>query len=104
MYKYIVSFTDTLSKETDPANSGNYLIGLNDPLGNSTFGLESTPAVECYWPGVEKAQRIGAVVLMFSTPKNDSAFNFVGDAITPVYTRELMLAINGVSSMYVLGA
>lgn len=103
MYKYIVSFTDSLSLVTDPANSGNYLIGLNDPLGNSTFGLSESPAFECYWPGVEKVQRIGAVVLMFSTPTNN-AVNFVGDDITPIYTRELMLAINSVSSMYIQGA
>ena len=103
MYKYIVSFTDTLSMATDPANDGNCLIGLNDPLGNSAFGLDSTPAFECYWPGVEKAERIGAVILMFSTPK-DNAINFVGNETTPIYTRELMLAVNGVSSMYVAGA
>ena len=103
MYKYIVSFTDSLNLATDPANSGNYLIGLNDPLDNSTFGLDSAPAFECYWPGVEKAKRIGAVILMFSTPKNN-AINLVGDEITPIYTRELMLAVNSVSSMYVQGA
>ena len=103
MYKYIVSFTDTLSIATDPANSGNYLIGLNDPMSNSSFGLDSAPAFECYWPGVEKAERIGAVVLMFSTSK-DNAYNLAGDDITPIYTRELMLAVNSVSSMYIQGA
>ena len=104
MYKYIVTFNDNLNKETDPANSGNYLIGLGDPLGNSSFGLNAGPAFECYWPGVEKASRIGAVVLMFSTPKTTEAINFAGEETTPVYTRELLLAINGVSSMYVHGA
>lgn len=104
MYKYIVALNDTVSKETDPANSGNYLIGLNEPIGNSTFGLTESPAFECYWPGVEKTNRIGAVVLMFSTPQNN-AYNFDGTVeITPVYTRELMLAVNGVSTLYVLGA
>ena len=104
MYKYIIALNDTLSKETDPANSGNYLIGLNEPIGNSSFGLTESPAFECYWPGVEKANRIGAVVLMFSTPQNN-AYNFDGTVeITPVYTRELMLAINGVSTLHVLGA
>lgn len=103
MYKYIVSFTDTLSVATDPANSGNYLIGLNDPLGNGDFGLQSSPAFECYWPGVEKANRIGAIILMFSAPKYNAA-NLVGDEITPIYTRELMLALNAVSSLHVLGA
>ena len=53
MYKYIVALNDHLSKTTDPANSGNYLIGLNEPLGNASFGLESEPAFECYWPGAE---------------------------------------------------
>lgn len=104
LYKYIVQFTDHLSKATDPADNGNYLIGLSEPLSNASFGLSAGPAIECSWPGVEKADRIGAVVLMFSTPKSDSAFNFVGDEITPIYSRELMLAINGVSSMYVHGA
>ena len=103
MYKYIVTFNDTLSMATDPANSGNYLIGLNDPMGNGAFGLDSTPAFECYWPGVEKEERIGAVILMFSTSK-DNAINLGGDAITPVYTRELMLAKNCVSSKHVIGA
>ena len=103
MYKYIVSFADCLGLDVDPANSGNYLIGLSEPMSNISFGLDSAPAFECYWPGAEKANRIGAVVLMFSTPK-DNATNLVGDEVTPIYTRELMLAINGVSSMYVHGA
>lgn len=103
MYKYVVSFTDTLSLVTDPANSGNYLIGLHDPLTNESFGLGDVPAFECYWPGVKKAERIGAVVVMFSTPE-DNANNLVGNRITPIYTRELLLAVNGVSSMYVAGA
>lgn len=105
MYKYIVTLNDNLSKETDPANSGNYLIGLSEAMGNGTFNLTESPAIECYWPGAEKAERIGAVVLMFSTPKSDSAFNFAGDnEVTPIYTRELMIAINGVSAKYVHGA
>lgn len=104
LYKYIVTLNDTLSKDTDPANSGNYLIGLSDPLLNGSFGLTESPAIECYWPGVEKANRIGAIILMFSTPQNN-AYNFDGSGeITPVYTRELMLSLNAVSSMYVLGA
>lgn len=104
MYKYIVALNDHLNKETDPANSGNYLIGLHDPIDNSAFGLTESPAFECYWPGVEKADRIGAIVLMFSTPQNN-AYNFDGTAeITPVYTRELMLAVNCVSAKYILGA
>ena len=103
MYKYVVSFNDSLSLVTDPANSGNYLIGLNDPLGNSTFGLNYAPSFECYWPGVEKAERIGAVVLMFSTSR-ENASDLVGNITTPVYTRELMLAVNCVSSMYIKGA
>ena len=103
MYKYIVTLNDHLNKETDPANSGNYLIGLNDPIDNSAFGLTESPAFECYWPGVKKADRIGAVVLMFSTPQNN-AYNLAGNDITPIYTRELMLAVNGVSAKYTLGA
>lgn len=103
MYKYIVSFTDTLSLATDPADSGNYLIGMNDPLNNGAFGLEESPAYECYWPGAEKAKRIGAVVLMFSTPK-ENAISLAGSDTIPIYTRELMLALNAVSSMYVVGA
>lgn len=103
MYKYIVVFNDTLSMATDPANSGNYLIGLNTPLSNGDFGLTEGPAYECFWPGVEKTDRVGAIVLMFSTPK-ENAYNFVGDNTTPIYTRELLLAINGVSSKYVIGA
>lgn len=104
MYKYIVKLQDPLNLATDPANSGNYLIGLGEALGNSDFGLSSGPAFECYWPGVEKESRIGAVVLMFSTPKTTEAINFAGEETTPVYTRELLLAVNGVSSMYTLGA
>lgn len=103
MYKYIVAFNDSLSIATDPANSGNYLIGLGDPLNNGDFGLESSPAFRCYWPGVEKADRVGAIILMFSTPK-DNAISLAGSETTPIYTRELMLAVNAVSSMYVLGA
>lgn len=103
MYKYIVVLNDTLSKETDPANSGNYLIGLHDPIDNSAFGLTESPAFECYWPGAEKAQRIGAVVLMFSTPQKNAG-NLAGYDVTPIYTRELLLAVNGVSAKYALGA
>ena len=101
MYKYIVSLNDHLNKETDPANSGNYLIGLHEPIDNSAFGLTESPAFECCWPGVKKAERIGAVVLMFSIPQNN-AYNIAGNDVTPVYTRELMLAINGVSAKYKL--
>ena len=104
MYKYIMKITDSLNLATDPANEGNYLIGLGEALSNSDFGLSNSPAFECYWPGVEKEKRIGAVVLMFSTPKTTEAINFAGEETTPVYTRELMLAVNGVSSMYPLGA
>ena len=103
MYKYIVKFSDSLNLIADPANSGNYLIGLGDALSNADFGLSSGPAFECYWPGVAKESRIGAVVLMFSTPKTTDAIDFAGEETTPIYTRELMLAINGVSSMYVIG-
>ena len=103
MYKYIVTLNDHLNKETDPANSGNYLIGLHDPIDNSAFGLTESPAFECYWPGVKKADRIGAVVLMFSTPQNN-AYNIAGYDVTPIFTRELMLAVNGVSAKYILGA
>ena len=103
MYKYIVTFDDSLSKATDPANSGNYLIGLGDPLGNSSFGLDAAPGYACHWPGAELKERIGAVILMFSTPQ-DNAANIVGNHITPIYTRELLLAVNGVSSLYVRGA
>lgn len=103
MYKYIVKLTDPLNLVTDPANSGNYLIGLGDTLSNADFGLSNSPAFECYWPGVEKVSRIGAVILMFSTPKTTEAINLAGEETTPVYTRELMLAVNGVSSMYVIG-
>ena len=102
MYKYIVSFTDSLSMATDPANSGNYLIGLSDPLNKESFGLDSVPVFACSWPGVKKEKRIGAIVLMFSTP-TDNAENFVGDTITPIYTRELLIAVNSVSSMYIQG-
>lgn len=104
MYKYIVKIDASFNLATDPANSGNYLIGLGGKLDNSSFGLSSSPAFECYWPGVEKEQRIGAVVLMFSTPKTTKAINFAGEKTTPVYTRELLLAVNAVSSMCVLGA
>ena len=103
MYKYIVTLNDYLNKETDPANSGNYLIGLHDPIDNSAFGLTESPAFACCWPGAEKTERIGAVVLMFSTPQ-DNAYNIAGYDVTPVYTRELMLAVNGVSAKYALGA
>lgn len=104
MYKYIVKITDSLNLATDPANSGNYLIGLGEALRNTDFGLTSGPAFDCYWPGVEKAARIGAVVLMFSTPRTTEAINFAGEETTPIYTRELMLAVNAVSTMYVSGA
>ena len=103
MYKYIVSFTDSLNLATDPANRGNYLIGLSDPLTNGDFGLTEGPAIECYWPGVEKAERIGAIILMFSTP-TENAIDFASNDITPIYTRELMIAVNAVSSKYVIGA
>ena len=78
MYKYIVTFDDSLSMATDPANNGNYLIGLNEPLGNSSFGLDADPGYSCYWPGVDLEARIGAVILMFSTPKNGADRKSVG--------------------------
>ena len=40
---------------------------------------------------------------MFSTPQ-DNASNLAGNDVTPIYSRELMLAVNSVSAKYKLGA
>ncbi len=102
MYKYIVRMEDSLGLATDPMNTDNYLIGIGAALSNADFGFSEAPAFECYWSGVEKAERIGAVVVMFSEPKSGSASTIQGDDLTPIYTRELMLAINDVSTMNAL--
>ena len=99
MYKYIVGLEDSLNLATDPANPGNYLIGLSAALSNADFGINESPAFECYWPNTEKSNKIGATIIMFSEPKEDSAIDLEGNSLTPIYTRELMLAINDWSAL-----
>lgn len=104
MYKYIVKFDDSLNLATDPANSDNYLIGLGAALNNADFRISEAPAYECYWPNAEKSRKIGATILMFSEPIEDSATDLQGNSLTPIYTRELMLAVNDWSALNALGS
>lgn len=98
MYKYTLSFTETLDMATDPQNSGNYLIGLSDPLTYANFGASADPFIECWWRGVEKVNRVGALILMFSTPQEATDLN--DNEVTPILSRELMLAVNCWSSVH----
>ena len=104
LYKYIVKLTDSLNLATDPLNPGNYLIGLDVALTNADFKIDESPAFECYWPNNEKSEKIGATILMFSEPKGGSAVDLQGNYVTPIYTRELMLAVNDWSTMNTIGS
>ena len=101
-YKYILKVTTTMNLATDPANSNNYFISIFENVDAKTVGgATEVPAVECYWPNVQKAERIGAVMLLFSDGQ-DSVDLESNDIYSSFYSRELVIAVNDFSERYPL--
>lgn len=103
-YKYILKVTTTMNLANDPANSNNYFISIFDVVdAKSVGGATQVPAVECYWPKVEKAARVGAVMLLFSEGQESDGLTGEGSGdYSSIYSRELVIAINDVSKRYAL--
>lgn len=101
-YKYRIRVTTTMNLADDPANSNNYFISIFEPVDAKTVGgAVQVPAVECYWPTVEKAERVGAVMLLFS--EGQASVSLRGDDdYSSFYSRELVIAVNDVSKRYPL--
>ena len=103
-YKYILKVTSTMNLATDPANSDHYFISIFAPIdAKSVGGATQVPAVECYWPNVQKAARVGAVMLLFSEGQGSNGLQGEGfDDYTSFYSRELVIAVNDFSERYTL--
>lgn len=101
-YKYILKTTTTMNLATDPANSNNYFISIFEIINAKTVGgAVEVPAIECYWPNVQKAERVGAVMLLFSDGQ-DSVDLASNDINSSFYSRELVIAVNDLSERYPL--
>lgn len=103
-YKYILKVTTTLNLASDPANSNNYFISIFEIINAKTVGgATEVPAVECYWPRVQKAARVGAVMLLFSDGQESDGLRGEGSGeYSSFYSRELVIAVNDFSERYAL--
>lgn len=103
-YKYILKVTTTMNLATDPANSDNYFISIFETIDAKTVGgATQVPAVECYWPNVQKAARVGAVMLLFSDGQESDGLQGEGYGdYSSFYSRELVIAVNDFSARYSL--
>ena len=103
-YKYILKVTSTLNLATDPANSDNYFISIFDLIdAKSVGGATQVPSVECYWPNVKKAARVGAVMLLFSEGQESDGLRGEGSGdYSSFYSKELVIAVNDISERYAL--
>ena len=101
-YKYILKVTCTLNLASDPANPNNYFISIFDLIDAKTVGgATEVPAVECYWPNVQKAARVGAVMLLFSDGQGSDGLQGNSES-SSFYFRELVIAVNDISERYPL--
>ena len=103
-YKYILKVTTTMNMAADPANSNNYFISIFDTIDAKTVGgATQVPAVQCYWPNVQKAARVGAVMLLFSNGQESDSLQGEGFGdYSSFYSRELVIAVNDFSERYPL--
>ena len=103
-YKYILKVTSTMNLAADPANSNNYFISIFEAIDAKTVGgATEVPAVECYWPNVQKAERIGAVMLLFSEGQESDSLRAEDSTVySSFYSRELVIAVNDFSERYPL--
>lgn len=103
-YKYLLKVTTTMSLATDPANSNNYFISIFESVdAKSVGGATQVPAVQCYWPNVQKAARVGAVMLLFSDGQESDGLQGEGFGdYSSFYSKELVIAVNDFSERYPL--
>lgn len=103
-YKYILKVATTMNLADDPANANNYFISIFETIDAKTVGgATQVPAVKCYWPNVQKADRVGAVMLLFSEGQESDGLQGEGFGdYSSFYSRELVIAVNGFSERYPL--
>ena len=103
-YKYVLKVTSTMNMASDPANSDNYFISIFDLIDAKTVGgATQVPAVQCYWPNVQKAARVGAVMLLFSEGQESDGLRGEGSGeYSSFYSKELVIAVNDFSERYPL--
>lgn len=103
-YKYVLRVTSTMNLANDPANSANYFISIFETVdAKSVGGATQVPAVQCYWPHVQKAARVGAVMLLFSNGQESDGLQGEGSGdYSSFYTKELVIAVSDVSERYSL--
>lgn len=94
-YKYVLKTTMTYDLATDPANNNNYFISMFDEI--SVKGH----LINCAWNGVEKADRIGATLFLFSTSQSSTDLDDA-DIQTAFLSRFLLLGTNSYSEKYPL--
>lgn len=94
-YKYVIKTTLTYNLATDPANTDNYFISMFDEI--------SVPGhlIECAWNGVEKKERIGATLFLFSTSQTSIDLND-DEQNSAFLSRFLLLGVNSYSEKYSL--
>ena len=103
-YKYILKVKTTMNLATDPANSNNYFISIFETIDAKTVGgATQVPAVKCHWPNVQKADRVGAVMLLFSEGQESDGLQGEGFGdYSSFYSKELVIAVNDFSERYPL--
>lgn len=94
-YKYILQTTMTYNMVTDPANKDNYFISMFDEI--------SVPGslIDCEWKGVEKKERIGATLFLFSTSQTSIDLDD-NEQNSAFLSRFLLLGVNSYSEKYPL--
>ena len=94
-YKYILKTTMTYDLVTDPANKDNYFISMFEEIGVPGH------LIDCAWNGVEKKERIGATMFLFSTSQTSTDLDD-NDQNSSFLSRFLLLGVNSYSEKYPL--
>lgn len=94
-YKYILKTTLTYDLVTDPANKNNYFISLFDEISVPGY------LIDCAWKGVEKKERIGATLFLFSTSQTSIDLDD-NEQNSAFLSRFLLLGVNSYSEKYPL--
>ena len=94
-YKYILQTTMTYDLVTDPANKNNYFISMFDEISVPGY------LIDCEWNGVEKKERIGATLFLFSTSQTSIDLNDE-EQNSAFLSRFLLLGVNSYSEKYPL--
>ena len=94
-YKYILKTSLTYDLVADPANKNNYFISLFEETGVPGY------LIDCAWNGVEKKERIGATLFLFSTSQTSIDLDD-NEQNSAFLSRFLLLGVNSYSEKYPL--